>query len=122
MFLSIGIFYFYPKQRQTMKKNLLLLTAVIVVLASCGSKSSAVTATKAEPVESKTPAVAASKAVATDAGKVAYENHCTKCHGLFKPTDFNKEQWAPILVSMQKKAHLSDAEMAPITAYIYAQL
>lgn len=105
-----------------MKKNLLLFGTAAFLLVSCGSKSSAVTATKAEPLESKTPAVAASKAVATDAGKVAYENHCAKCHGLFKPTDFNKEQWAPILVSMQKKAHLSDAEMAPITAYIYAQL
>lgn len=123
MLLYIGIFYFYPKQRQTMKKNLLLLAAAVLVLGSCGSKSSAVSATATEPVETKSkPAVAVAKDVATDAGKAAYENHCAKCHDLFKPKDFTKEQWAPILVSMQKKARLSDAEMAPITAYIYTQL
>lgn len=106
-----------------MKKNILLWGAAVLVLASCGSKSSAVTATAAEPVETKSkPAVAVAKEAATDAGKVSYENHCAQCHGLFSPKEFTKEQWAPILVRMQKKAHLSDAEMAPITAYIYAQL
>lgn len=106
-----------------MKKNILLWGAAVLVLASCGSKSSAVSATTTEPVETKSkPAVAVAKDVATDAGKAAYENHCARCHELFKPKEFTKAQWAPILVSMQKKAHLSDAEMAPITAYIYAQL
>lgn len=106
-----------------MKKNLLLLTAVVVVLASCGSKSSAVTATPTETLEAKSkPQATTTKSTVSEQGKLAYEKHCAQCHDLFKPQEFSKERWAPILVSMQKKAHLSDAEMAPITAYIYAQL
>ena len=53
-------------------------------------------------------------------GKTAYENNCAKCHRLFAATEYTKEEWAPILVSMQKKARLDDAQMAPINNYIYS--
>lgn len=106
-----------------MKKLILSASTALLTLAACSSKSSAVTATVAEPIEAKSkPGVAVAKDAPADAGKVAYQNHCARCHDLFEPKEFTQTQWAPILVRMQKKAHLSDAEMAPITQYIYAQL
>jgi cytochrome c5 len=129
-----------------MKKIILLWGAAVVVLASCGSKSATTSSNQVSQTNSTTTAVSSipsgpevplgqattvtppkdSKGnVASadlNAGKISYKNNCTKCHDLFSPKDFTREQWAPILVSMQKKAHLTDAEMAPITAYIYAQL
>ena len=47
---------------------------------------------------------------------------CAKCHKLYEPKDFTKEDWKPILVRMQKKAKLDDVKMASITNYIHSQL
>ena len=55
-------------------------------------------------------------------GKTSYENNCAKCHKLFEPKEFTKEEWGPILVSMQKKARLDDKEMAPINNYILSMV
>jgi cytochrome c5 len=56
------------------------------------------------------------------AGKSMYENNCAKCHKLFSPTKFSEQDWKPVLVRMQKKAKLDDAQMAQISNYIYSQL
>jgi len=98
------------------------LAIIGTVMYSCASKSAVA------PIPPQTPKTAAVPVpegiMITDlaAGKASYENNCAKCHKLFAPKEFSKEDWAPILVTMQKKAHLSDAEMAPITNYIYTQL
>ncbi len=116
-----------------MKFHYLLGIASIAVLASCGTPAavSSTTANKSqdEKVKQETVAVIPIKEVtpsvmtaALAEGKDLYENNCAKCHDLFKPNDFSKEAWAPILVSMQEKASLSDTHMASISNYIYAQL
>jgi len=51
-------------------------------------------------------------------GKSLYENNCAKCHDLFKPKDFNAEQWKPIMLSMQKKAKISDEQREKIYNYV----
>jgi cytochrome c5 len=95
-----------------MKLKIIGLAVLFGLFISCGSKSAVVaTATK--------PSVMSAELTS---GKTAYENNCANCHKLFEPKEFSKEVWAPILVSMQLKAGLSDAEMAPITNYIYTQL
>ena len=53
-----------------------------------------------------------------EAGKMLYENNCAKCHDLYAPKDFNAEQWKPIMLSMQKKAKISDEEREKIYAYL----
>lgn len=129
-----------------MKLKIIVLAFSAAIVYSCASKSAVALSSQASPAVPETPstpAVALGKSiekvaaptppkdskgnVATvtselSAGKTNYENNCAKCHKLFDPKDFSKAEWAPILVSMQKKAHLSDAEMAPITNYIYTQL
>jgi hypothetical protein len=46
------------------------------------------------------------------------KKNCANCHGLYNPTDFNAEQWRPILLSMQKNANISDEEREKIYAYL----
>jgi len=55
-------------------------------------------------------------------GKSLYENNCAKCHKLFAPTDYTYEKWKPILIRMQKKARMDDAQMVAITNYINSEL
>jgi hypothetical protein len=95
-----------------MKLKIIGLAVLFGLFISCGTKSAVASA---EPK----PTVMTAELTA---GKTAYENNCAKCRKLFEPKEFSKEAWAPILVSMQKKARLSDEEMAPITNYIYTQL
>ncbi len=102
-----------------MKSKILVLTAAVLLLASCGTKKAPATPTAPAVTETAktkelTPELAA--------GKSLYENSCAKCHKLYEPTKFTKEEWQPILVRMQKKAKLDDTNMASITNYIHSQL
>jgi cytochrome c5 len=100
-----------------MKSRILTIAALAVIVFSCATKKEATKVVEtAEPVKAAeiTPAVAG--------GQNLYDNNCGKCHKLFKATDFTKEDWKPILVRMQKKAHLDDTQMASISDYITSQL
>jgi cytochrome c5 len=116
-----------------MKSIYLFGIAAFALFASCGTPAavSSTTAKKSPDEKAKQETVAAAPTadakplVMTPAlaeGKDLYENNCAKCHDLFKPKDYSKESWAPILVEMQGKARLSDMQMASISNYIYAQL
>ncbi|ELV7525479.1 cytochrome c [Flavobacterium psychrophilum] len=56
------------------------------------------------------------------AGKNIYENNCVGCHKLPKVNELSQEGWKPVLVRMQKKARLNDAQMVVISNYIFSQL
>ena len=99
-----------------MKSKIIAVTALTVVLFSCASKTVAV---KATPKEEPKVAVLSAELVE---GKNLYENSCAKCHKLYSPTAYSKENWQPILTKMQKKAHLDDVKMASISDYISSQL
>ncbi|MDQ6469109.1 cytochrome c [Flavobacterium sp. LHD-80] len=105
-----------------MKSKILTLTAAVLLLVSCGTKKA-----PAAPVAPAAPAVTETvkaKELTPElaAGKSLYENSCAKCHKLYEPTKFTKEEWQPILVRMQKKAKVDDTNMASITNYIHSQL
>jgi len=110
-----------------MKVKIIALAVMAAVIYSCASKVPVAATPPAEPkTEVITTAAGEPKILVMTAdmaaGKAAYENNCAKCHRLFEAKEYSKEDWAPILVRMQKKSHLTDAEMAPITNYIYTQL
>lgn len=110
-----------------MKTKIISSVFFLALFISCGTKSAV---SKRTETNSKTEvAVAPEKAVknvvitqALAKGKESYENNCAKCHKLFEPKEYSKENWAPILVEMQMKAKLDDVEMASISNYIYSQL
>ena len=100
-----------------MKSRILAVAALAVIVFSCATKKEAPKVVEVtEPIKTveTTPVVAS--------GKNLYDNNCGGCHKLYKPTAFSKEDWKPILVRMQKKAHLDDTQMVLILNYITLQL
>lgn len=96
----------------------------LIIAVSCGAPSS-ITSKSTDTQSSKSTASTSKEMVMTASiaeGKQLYENHCANCHQLYKATDFSKESWSPILISMQQKAHLNDAQMSKIKEYIFDQL
>ncbi len=100
-----------------MKSRILTIAALAVIVFSCAVKKETV-----KVVETTEPVKVADVTPTVAGGQNLYDNNCGKCHKLFKATDFSKEDWKPILVRMQKKAHLDDAQMASISDYITSQL
>jgi cytochrome c5 len=96
-----------------MKYKVLALAVLALIIYSCASKSNTSTAA--------TPAPAPAATVMTPAlaeGKELYENNCAKCHKLFDAKDFSAEEWKPIVLRMQKKAHLDDLQGEKIYNYL----
>lgn len=102
-----------------MKSKIFTLAALTLFLVSCSTKKNAT-------VAATTPAAETAKTVTLTpelaAGQDLYTNNCAKCHKLYEPKKFTKEEWTPILVRMGKKAHLDETQMASITNYIDSQL
>lgn len=107
-----------------MKSKFLTLAAVTIFLVSCNTKKTAVatTTTPATPTAPVTEAPVAALSLELAEGQNLYNNNCANCHKLFEPKKFTKEEWTPILVSMGKKAHLDETQMASITNYIHSRL
>ena len=117
--MLLGFFlYLLSKTKQNMKSKLIILAFLGILIYSCSPKIA--------PAPSKAPApvTVVSNNVATvltpelAAGKNLYENNCSKCHKLYDPKDFSKEDWKPIVLKMQKKAHLEDADGQKIYDYL----
>ena len=115
----VGFFYIYLPNIQIMKLKFIGLTVLSLVVFACASKSAVATAPPPPP---EAPAPAKVLTAEAAAGKDLYQNNCAKCHKLFAPSEFSKEDWGPILVRMQPKARLDDSQMANISNYIYSQL
>ena len=54
-------------------------------------------------------------------GRQLYTNNCASCHSLFEPEQFTKKQWANVIPAMQKKAKVSNHDIALISLYINAR-
>ena len=67
-----------------------------------------------EPVKEKLVVTAETLAE----GKSLYGMNCAKCHDLYNPKTFSAEEWTPIIMSMQKKAKISDEQREKIYAYL----
>ena len=101
-------------------KILTLMTAVLLI--ACGTQKSAVASAPQTIDPSKETKPPVTLSLEQVEGKKLYENNCVKCHKLYEPEKFSQEEWQPILVRMQKKAKLDDANMVLITSYIHSQL
>ncbi len=99
-----------------MKTKFYLLAITVLFLVSCSTKKAALAINSTQ-----TPKEMVLTAELM-AGKTLYENRCVKCHQLYSPKEFTQEDWKPILIKMQKKAHLDDTQIASISNYISSQL
>lgn len=104
-----------------MKLRILTTAVFAIIIYSCGPKLS-VTAMQPNPVQvpPKIESIEAEKPLNNEMaeGKSLYENTCNKCHGLYKSTDFTREEWGPIIASMQIKAGIDNEQTAKIYNYI----
>lgn len=99
-------------------KSRILIVVVALALFSCATKTPATPAAVTENIPVKTAALSAELAE----GQNLYDNNCGKCHKLYEPKKYTQEEWKPILVRMQKKAHLDDTQIASVSNYITSQL
>ena len=76
--------YIFTQNNKEMKTKLLSAIAIAALLASCSSSKKTVETTEAKQIK-LTPELAE--------GKTLFENNCGKCHKLFSPDDFTKEEW-----------------------------
>lgn len=99
-----------------MKFKVLTLVVLAALIYSCASKSTIPTkeVTKVEPTVTATTVMTAELAE----GKTLYESNCAKCHDLYNTEDFSAEAWKPIVIRMQKKAHLDDIQGQKIYNYV----
>jgi cytochrome c5 len=116
-----------------MKSKILSAAIVAFLLFSCGTKKAAPVVSNASTetiapsidptlVQGKVRELIPELTPELEAGKSLYENNCASCHKLFVPKKFTQEDWKPILVRMQKKAHVDDVQIAAISNYITSQL
>ena len=99
-----------------MKYKVLTLVVLAALIYSCASKSTIPTkeVTKVEPTVTATTVMTTELAE----GKTLYENNCAKCHDLYNTKEFSDEAWKPIVIRMQKKAHLDDIQGQKIYNYV----
>ena len=94
-----------------MKTKLIAIASVFTLTLACSPKIQL-------PSEDKLPPPEIPMSPELVEGKTLFLNNCSKCHDLYSPKDFNAEQWKPIMLSMQKKAEISDEEREKIYAYL----
>lgn len=102
-----------------MKAQFFFLMLTALVIASCSGKKTIAAAENNIPKETSKEADLTPELMM---GKNLYENSCAKCHKLYNPKEYIQEDWKPILIRMQKKAHLDDTQMVSISNYITSQL
>ena len=108
----IGIFALVFAYGCTAKKS--VVAPVPEVKEAMGINVSKESTVEAKPVIEKLKVTAEVLAE----GKSLYGMNCAKCHELYDANSFTAEEWKPIVLSMQKKAKISDEQREKIYAYL----
>lgn len=93
-----------------MKLKYILTSLALATLAGCATKQQTTDVSKKQPIQ-----VAG---VPLSEGQVLYESKCGSCHELHSPSKYKPEQWRPILLDMQHKAKITDAQREQIFEYL----
>jgi nitrate/TMAO reductase-like tetraheme cytochrome c subunit len=54
-------------------------------------------------------------------GRELYVNHCSGCHNLHLPKEYNADQWKKNIDEMQEKAKISDEDKQLILHYLTSE-
>lgn len=107
--------------------NKIVLSALLLASVwACSPKANVNAGKKADAkAQMRADSIAASKAAADAAQAAAeaktvalYETQCSKCHKPKPIGNFTETQWKKIMPNMAKKAGVSAAEEAELTAYV----
>ena len=101
-------------------KYILITYSVIALLYSCSPKVVEVVPVTEEITDEALIGLSDPQIAA---GKVIWENDCTRCHNGQKViTHYTEDQWKGILPKMVIKARLDDERAAEIHAYVHWKL
>jgi len=136
----LGFFIIFTQIICVMKTKLILFS-LLLFLFSCATKSVIADISKTpapqeikvvqEAVQVENPVIVTNTTSSMNMvllskplydSKILYENTCNKCHKLYSPNEFSKEEWRVILKRMQKEAKLDDSQISGIQDYIYSQI
>ena len=85
-----------------MKKVIFPLIIASIMIGCAASKIAIPTQADADRAKSKFPDITVAD---LSEGKILYEEKCTTCHGLYKPTSHSAEAWHSIVPEMTRKAN-----------------
>lgn len=90
-----------------------------IILMACQKKSLPVISERV--MEPATPPSETVNAVPSlEAGRIIFNNRCSRCHGLPETTIYSGKRWGTILELMAPKARLSKNEKQDVMAYVTA--
>ena len=90
---------------------------ILLLLAGCASPLPIITEEQSRHLTTRWPQVTS---VNLNEGRTLYLSNCSSCHSLYRPSQFNDEQWERIMNDMQMRAHLTDDERELILKYLIA--
>lgn len=93
-----------------MNFKLAIMPIIVFLFISCLPKKVSNTISTTENQSRFSPEILEAKSV--------YENNCANCHKLYSPKEYTAQEWRQILVTMQKKAKITDDEVKNIYSYL----
>lgn len=100
----------FNQKNISMQVKYVIASLALVMLIGCATKQQVTEAPKQQSIQ-----VAG---VPLSEGQILYESKCGNCHELHSPSKFKAEQWKPILMDMQNKAKITDAQREQIFEYL----
>ncbi|MEY2702180.1 MAG: hypothetical protein RLY43_813 [Bacteroidota bacterium] len=100
----------FNQKNISMQVKYVIASLALVILMGCATKQQVTETPKQQSIQ-----VAG---VPLSEGQVLYESKCGNCHELHSPSKFKPEQWRPILLDMQHKAKITDAQREQIFEYL----
>jgi cytochrome c5 len=92
---------------------------MVAVIFACASKGNL---TKSESTPQPKESLEVENTAKLTESKLLYENTCNRCHMLYNPKQYDKQQWVSILDRMQHKAKINDADKLRIYNYIVSEM
>lgn len=102
------------------KLTYLILCIGCITLTECKTSSKTASTTLVKPATAEAKPVPAPVADPIAIGQSIYQSKCVDCHKLPRPGDYTQSDWAPIMVKMAHKAHLSEVEATQVLAFVNA--
>lgn len=101
-------------------KKILFAFVVVGSIVACAPKLVTPVSVTEEVTETTEPAPEMNDIAS--AGKVIFNNDCTKCHSLKVIGNHSKQQWTGILTKMTKMAKLDETQTNQVTQYVFWEL
>lgn len=98
-------------------KKIVFAFVVVSSIVACAPKLVTPVPTPEEITEAPAPMPAMDETAS--AGKIIFNNDCTKCHAAKVIDNYSKQQWTGILTKMTQMAKLDETQKNQVTQYVF---